>query len=77
MIELLFEGRREQNRVAETLWIRVPDSSISRGEYGSSFGCPVTYENTGSEPLVILRYFGSDSCPNAPGTGAFKNLKRG
>jgi hypothetical protein len=37
----------------------------------------VTYENTGSEPLVILRYFGPDSCPNAPDTGAFKKLKKG
>jgi hypothetical protein len=37
----------------------------------------VTYENTGAEPLVILRYFGPDSCPNAPDTGAFKKLKRG
>jgi hypothetical protein len=37
----------------------------------------VTYENTGSEPLVILRYFGPDSCPDAPNTGAFKTLKRG
>jgi hypothetical protein len=31
----------------------------------------------GSEPLVILLYFSPDSCPNAPGTGAFKNPKRG
>lgn len=37
----------------------------------------VVYENTGSEPLVILRYFGPDSCPNAPDTDAFKNLMRG
>jgi hypothetical protein len=37
----------------------------------------VTYENTGSEPLVLLRYFGPDSCPDAPDTGAFKKLKRG
>jgi len=35
----------------------------------------VTYENTGTEPLVVLRYFGPDSCPNAPETGAFKKLR--
>jgi hypothetical protein len=29
----------------------------------------VTYENTGSEPLVVLRYFGPDSCPDAPNIG--------
>ncbi len=36
----------------------------------------VTYENNGSEPLVVLRYFGPDSCPDAPDTGAFKKLKK-
>jgi hypothetical protein len=36
----------------------------------------VTYENTGSEPLVVLRYFGPDSCPDAPKVGAFKNIKK-
>jgi hypothetical protein len=36
----------------------------------------VVFENTGSEPLVTLRYFGPDSAPNAPRTGAFKTRKR-
>ncbi len=36
----------------------------------------VTFKNTGSEPLVTLRYFGPDSSPTAPNTGAFKNLKK-
>jgi hypothetical protein len=36
----------------------------------------VTFENTGSEPLVTLRYFGPDSSPTAPNTGAFKLLKK-
>jgi hypothetical protein len=36
----------------------------------------VTYENTGSEPLVVLRYFGPDSCPDAPAVGAFKNIRK-
>jgi hypothetical protein len=29
----------------------------------------VTYENTGSEPLVILRYFGPEANPEAPKIG--------
>ncbi len=33
----------------------------------------VTFENTGSEPLVTLRYFGPDAAPKAPHTGAFKS----
>ena len=36
----------------------------------------MTFENTGTEPLVILRYFGPDSAPNAPDTGAFKTVRR-
>ena len=33
----------------------------------------VTFENTGTEPLVGLRYFGPDAQPNAPGNGAWKS----
>ena len=36
----------------------------------------VVIENTGTEPLVSLRYFGPDACPDAPEVGAYKNLKR-
>ena len=36
----------------------------------------VVFENSGSEPLVVLRYFGPGSCPGAPETGAFKRLRR-
>lgn len=32
----------------------------------------VTIENTGSEPLVSLRYFGPDACPSAPNIGDYK-----
>ena len=32
----------------------------------------VTYENTGTEPLVTLRYFGPDAQPEAPANGAWK-----
>jgi hypothetical protein len=32
----------------------------------------VTFENTGTEPLVSLRYFGPDAQPNAPANGAWK-----
>lgn len=33
----------------------------------------VTFENTGKEPLVGLRYFGPDAQPHAPAIGAYKN----
>ncbi len=33
----------------------------------------VVFENTGNEPLVGLRYFGPDSCPDAPDVGAHKS----
>ncbi len=36
----------------------------------------VTVENTGTEPLVALRYFGPDASPDAPEVGAYKNLKK-
>lgn len=32
----------------------------------------VTFENTGRDPLVGLRYFGPDAQPNAPANGAWK-----
>jgi hypothetical protein len=32
----------------------------------------VVFDNTGSEPLVTLRYFGPDTNPQAPGIGAYK-----
>jgi hypothetical protein len=35
----------------------------------------VVFENTGTEPLVTLRYFGPGSCPDMPDVGAFKTLK--
>jgi hypothetical protein len=34
----------------------------------------VTFENTGSEPLVTLRYFGPDANKDAPEVGAYKRL---
>jgi hypothetical protein len=36
----------------------------------------VVFENTGTEPLVTLRYFGPDSAPNSPHAGAFKSLRK-
>jgi hypothetical protein len=32
----------------------------------------IIFDNTGSEPLVTLRYFGPDTNPNAPAVGAYK-----
>src|SRR5262245_22417581 len=39
-------------------------------------GDGVTVENTGSEPLVALRYFGPDACPDAPNVGDYKKAKK-
>ena len=33
----------------------------------------VEFENTGTEPLVGLRYFGPDAQPGAPKNGAWRN----
>jgi len=35
-----------------------------------------TFSNTGSEPLVGLRYFGPDACPDAPNVGDYRNKKK-
>src|SRR5262249_49148998 len=35
----------------------------------------VVFENTGSEPLVTLRYFGPDTNPQAPAVGAYKKKR--
>jgi hypothetical protein len=35
----------------------------------------VTFHNTGSEPLVTLRYFGPDTNPDAPAVGDFKKKR--
>ena len=34
-----------------------------------------TDENTGTEPLVTLRYFGPDTNPQAPSVGDYKRRK--
>lgn len=36
----------------------------------------VTFENTGSEPLVTLRYFGPEAQPTAPNVGDHRKTKR-
>ena len=36
----------------------------------------VTIKNTGSEPLVSLRYFGPDACPDAPEVGDARKSKK-
>jgi hypothetical protein len=35
-------------------------------------GAGITYENTGSEPLVTLRYFGPDVHPDVPKVGSYR-----
>jgi len=36
----------------------------------------VTFENTGSEPLVGLRYFGPDASPDAPSVGDYRKKNK-
>jgi len=51
--------------------------ALTEDEYFVSFGAArdgVLFKNTGSEPLVTLRYFGPDTNPDAPSVGA--HLKR-
>lgn len=46
---------------------------LTEDEYFVSYGAArdgVAYDNTGTEPLVILRYFGPDTNPDAPAIGA-------
>jgi hypothetical protein len=38
----------------------------------SAAAAGVTFQNTGVEPLVMLRYFGPEAQPNAPEVGAHK-----
>jgi hypothetical protein len=35
----------------------------------------VVFENTGSEPLVTLRYFGPDTNPDAPAVGDYRKRR--
>jgi hypothetical protein len=35
----------------------------------------IVFENTGSEPLVTLRYFGPDTNPQAPKVGDHRKAK--
>jgi hypothetical protein len=48
---------------------------LTEDEYFVSYDAAragVTFENSGTEPLVTLRYFGPDACPKAPQVGAHK-----
>jgi hypothetical protein len=36
----------------------------------------VAFVNTGTEPLVTLRYFGPDACPDAPNVGDHKKKRK-
>ena len=49
--------------------------ALTEDEYFVSHGAAqagMTFENTGDEPLVVLRYFGPDTNPDAPGIGDAK-----
>ena len=51
---------------------------LTQDEYFVSHGAAragVSYDNTGDEPLVILRYFGPDTNPQAPKIGDAKMKK--
>ena len=48
---------------------------LTEDEYFVSHGAAtagVVYDNTGTEPLVILRYFGPGTNPNAPKIGDYR-----
>lgn len=48
---------------------------LTEDEYFVSYGAArdgVTYDNTGTEPLVVLRYFGPGTNPRAPGIGDYR-----
>ena len=50
-------------------------TQLTEDEYFVSHGAAregVTFDNTGDEPLVLLRYFGPGTNPGAPRVGAYR-----
>jgi hypothetical protein len=73
MIAVQGAGTINQHKLQTPAMIRYGE--LTEDEYFVSHGAAtsgVTYDNTGSEPLVILRYFGPATNPQAPAIGAYK-----
>ena len=72
-----FEGGREQaiSMLRDVLSNGLLSKSVHdlKRAHALLSNAGVVLENTGSEPLVTLRYFGPDACPDAPEVGAHKN----
>ena len=66
-------GRIGKHRLQTPVMIRFGE--LTEDEYFVSYDAArqgVVFENTGSEPLVTLRYFGPDTNPEAPNVGDHK-----
>jgi hypothetical protein len=70
MIAVQGSGTINQHKLQTPAMIRYGE--LTEDEYFVSYPAAragVTYDNTGTEPLVVLRYFGPNTNPNAPKIG--------
>jgi hypothetical protein len=73
MIAVQGSGTINGNRLQTPAMIRFGE--LTEDEYFVSHGAAragVVYDNTGAEPLVVLRYFGPEVNPGAPAIGSYK-----
>ncbi len=73
LIAVQGSGRVGQHRLQTPAMIRygeLTEDEVFVGHEAAREG--VVFENTGSEPLVTLRYFGPDTNPDAPAVGAYR-----
>ncbi len=73
LIAVQGSGTINQHKLQTPAMIRYGE--LTEDEYFVSHGAAtsgVTYDNTGTEPLVVLRYFGPATNPNAPKIGDYK-----
>ncbi len=74
LITVQGEGRIGKTRLHSPSMIRygeLTEDEVFVSEAAATAG--VTFENTGAEPLVTLRYFGPDAQPKAPAIGQSKD----
>jgi hypothetical protein len=73
LIAVQGSGTINGNRLQTPAMIRFGE--LTEDEYFVSHGAAragVVYDNTGAEPLVVLRYFGPEVNPGAPKIGSYK-----
>lgn len=73
LIAVQGSGTINQHKLQTPAMIRYGE--LTEDEYFVSHGAAtsgVVYDNTGTEPLVVLRYFGPATNPNAPKIGDYK-----